>query len=92
MRLIDADELKKKVYMEEDPYGETKMVVLETDVDEAPTIDAIHVVRCKDCKCCSVNRYADGNVYSYVCIVTDCRVEADDFCSWGERREDADSN
>lgn len=79
MRLIDADELKKKVYMEEDPYGETKMVVLETDVDEAPTIDAVPVVRCKDCKWWKTNFCNNFDVFGF---------EGDDYCSLGERRKD----
>ena len=43
-------------------------------VDEAPTIDAVPVVRCKDCK----NRHS-----SEFC---ECRPD-DAFCSDGERRE-----
>lgn len=50
--------------------------------------DIVSVVRCKDCKYCSVDRYADGNVPDYVCIEMDCGVDAADFCSRGVRRED----
>lgn len=46
------------------------------------------VIRCKDCKYCSVDRHADGNVPDYVCIEMDCGVETDGFCSWAERREE----
>ena len=50
-------------------------------------IDTVPVIRCKDCKYCSVDRYADGNVPDYVCIEMDCGVEADGFCAWAERKE-----
>ena len=50
--------------------------------------DIVTVVRCKDCKYCSVDRHADGNVPDYVCIEMDCGVEPNGFCAWGERRED----
>lgn len=46
-------------------------------IDEAPAVDAVEVVRCKDCK-----HWAHGDCY---------RLELsrpNDFCSYGERRED----
>lgn len=52
----------------------------------------VRVVRCKDCKYCSVNRYADGNVYGYVCIEMDYGVNADDFCSRGKRRDEDETH
>lgn len=54
-RLIDADALHKKVKMETNPYGkptidyDSGVKVLEW-IDKAPTVDAVPVVRCKDCK------------------------------------------
>ena len=52
---------------------------------EAPTVDAVEVVRCKDCKRFVDNREA---------FVTYCKrelkdlyVKPNDFCSYGERRE-----
>ena len=47
-RYIDADELKRNhmFYHEADnrSYAE------ERDIDETPTVDAVQVVRCKDCR------------------------------------------
>ena len=81
-RLIDADELSKLV-------GEPIEVFLRRlDLKLPPIVDAVEVVRCKDCKHCAVDREADGNVPVYVCIEMYCGVEADGFCAWGERRED----
>ena len=92
MRLIDADALYRKVKMETNPYGkptidyDSGVKVLEW-IDKAPTIDAVPVVRCKDCKwlydemddyCCRSHR---GLV----------RICENSFCSYGERK-DGDGN
>lgn len=54
-----------------------------TKIKEAPTVDAVPVLRCKDCRWylwtrCTKFEYAP---------VTD-----EDYCSRGERKEDADTN
>lgn len=59
-------------------------------IDDIPTVDAVEVVRCKDCV-----HYVNllGNESDYRCsIFSGCYdrpypTEADDFCSYGERRE-----
>ena len=61
-------------------------------VDADPIGDYVKVVRCKNCKYCSVDKYTDGNAPNYVCIDMGCGVEADGFCAWGEKREDAEIN
>lgn len=47
MRLIDADALKEKAFFHE---IDNVSYVEEEDIDNAPTVDAVPVVRCKDCK------------------------------------------
>ena len=49
----------------------------------APTIDAVPVVRCKDCK------YLHEADFKYVqhCVLNEHQVDADDFCSYGERKD-----
>lgn len=53
MRLIDADGLIKKAYRSEMWNRSTQafdlFVVDAEDVEDAPTIDAVEVVRCRDC-------------------------------------------
>lgn len=84
-RLIDANALKVKAFPEPDS-GE--WIVYVQDIDEAPTVDAVEVVRCKDCihydfgVCLKI--YSDGAVSQYA---WQARNE-DDFCSYGERRTD----
>ncbi len=51
-----------------------------------PTVDAIPVVRCKDCK----HRYVDGdNVRYNMCLLNHNKVQSDDlFCADGERKNE----
>lgn len=49
--------------------------------------DVVQVVRCKDCK----NWQTDWNPSipdRHYCAVMDSMMKADDFCSYGERREE----
>lgn len=45
------------------------------------------VVRCKDCEY-FVNATVNGNGF-LICDISDMEITPDDFCSYGERREDA---
>ena len=69
------------------------------DVDMLPTADVVEVVRCKDCK--KFIEYsddykfkvegADGDCHIRLMHSTDnqfCAVKYDDFCSYGERKND----
>lgn len=57
MRLIDADRLKAEIMgwcvVTDDSFGtgryHEREIVLQA-IEESPTIDAVPVVRCKDCK------------------------------------------
>ena len=87
-RLIDANALisyidecsqesRFRVY-----YGYAKSFI-----DDAPTVDAVPVVRCRDCK--HFKRNLENDTYcSSVNGLTD--PQEDDFCSYGERKEGAD--
>ena len=72
MRLIDAEEFKKTFVGNR--YG-TKAI--EYYIDHAPTIDAVPVVRCKDCK-----NYVR---HDHRCGRMNHGFKDDFFCSWGER-------
>ena len=93
MRLIDGDLLMKTVF--DDLFlvdGEVKGVglILAETVDKAPTIDAVPVVRCRECKHWKPSGSKAGNSFSdmeYIggCEFTKyCRRESD-FCSYGEK-------
>lgn len=50
------------------------------------TIDAVEVVRCKEC----IHYESDGGAMM-ICNVTDMVCDNDDYCSYGERREDGEA-
>ena len=85
MRLIDADSLETHEIYE----GEWVRVVYADDIDNAPTIDAVEVVRCKDCKWygrADKSRFYRGMDCLNKRITT--IVPDKDFCSRGEWRDD----
>lgn len=84
-RLVDADALSKLV-------GEPIEVFLRRlDLKLPPTVDAVEVVRCKDCRYYHVYLEGNGHTekgYGACDWINDKSVREDHFCSWGERRED----
>lgn len=49
---------------------------------DAPTVDAVPVVRCKDCKWWNTTQLDECVAYNALWV-----ANPDDYCSWGERRE-----
>lgn len=89
-RLIDSDLLMKTVFNDVVLVdGEVKSVglILAETVDKAPTIDAVPVVRCRDCKHCDPENYHCDHPMG---TVAPLRRKPDDYCSYGERKEGAD--
>ena len=79
MRPIDADKIQWKSYPND--YGETNDDYVEKcDIDNMPTVDAVVVTRCKDCR--SYNKPKTG-----WCEVHLDREHPDDFCSYGKRKD-----
>ena len=104
MRLIDADELVKKLNIKENckdceyvscivfcGRGSEFVNACEAIFD-APTVDAVEVVRCKDCKHATMTingecKYCDvwsPNEKSY--------LDGDYYCASGERRLNENKN
>lgn len=81
MRLIDAESYIKYCY--------NRWIPLNVDaVIAQPTVDAVEVVRCKDCKW-SVEHYdTDGNVPYWACKNWDGGTDADGYCHEAERKEE----
>ena len=98
MRLIDANALKQMFDEREaddvEMYGGVHIIeCFPADdareiVDQMPTVDAVEVVRCKDCKWYQIRAWEEGKP-EYDCRKTHALldVEPDDFCSYGERRD-----
>ena len=64
-------------------YTET----IEEVLKQTKTVDAVEVVRCKDCEFCHYNSSND----TYKCTTFNGMhrtVAVDDYCSYGERREE----
>ena len=105
MRLIDADALKDVLARHLNAPDVQNGHLLRqwmrvvtnsciTLLDKAPTIDAVEVVRCKDCKYsmmwCKQNGKVIGACWIRKMNSEDgqfCLVGQDEFCSYGERRE-----
>ena len=81
MKLINADEAIINFSFEWGDISPTCEEVIEF-LKRQPTIDAVPVVRCRECK----YRSKDG------CPIIDANIwmDDDDFCSHGERKEGAD--
>ena len=79
MRLIDADAMIADL-LTVDPHFEAMVHWCCTVVDAQPTVDAVEVVRCKDCK------LFDSDMEW--CEADDEHPASPDaFCSWAERRD-----
>lgn len=82
MRLIDADELKRTIKMSD--LRRWEKVALYIALISAPTVDAVEVVRCRDCK--HGSQYDDGSD-NYVCGYGGTK-KGSGFCSEGKRRDE----
>ena len=60
--------------------------VAETLLLDAPTIDAVPVVRCRDCVHFGAEACA-FDAWTPYCVKHERSVFPDDFCSYGERKE-----
>ena len=93
MKLIDADELKKVSEEVVTKYGDCYTgqmvfgmeIICEYATKHAPTVDAMPVVRCKDCK-----YYEETDSRIGTCLLTISGAEVGGFCAWGEWRGDGD--
>ena len=89
MRLIDADILKSAIVVDGYEHfsgllslSEVSLLeMVKDDIDEAPTVDAVPVVRCRECK------YRDGTPGQPNILCG--QMHEDDFCSYGEKKEEA---
>ena len=82
MRMIDADKLNLLLGISDrDIYAKYML-------DRMPTIDAVSVVRCRECKHCDPENYHCDH---HMCTAAPLRRKPDDFCSYGERKDKADA-
>lgn len=77
MRLVDADQAH--IYLN---------TVACEQIKRMPTIDAVPIIRCRECK--YIRAYSKQTFMAYYC--ENIRgpaedIEPDDFCSYGERKD-----
>ena len=86
--MIDADVLTEKLQdaAAHKGLGAAIAGILIQFIETLPIVDAVPVVRCKDCKFRFRNNGHDKNG----CPITDSDIWMDDsgFCSYGERKDD----
>ena len=107
-RLIDVnkviDAMQKCIDEDPDKKGTVAYFAFASIIEclkQEPTVDAVEVVRCKDCKHCTVQQMQIPGDVEFrqfpVCVCEHPRGEVgseplymlpDDFCSYGERRTD----
>ena len=75
MRLIDACALQEEYKAQ---HGGKRLLL----IDVAPTVDAVEVVQCKDCKF-----YHRMTAETGICKLACRHLGNDGFCSEGERKE-----
>ena len=88
-RLIDANSLlrHKRKMSGADFGGEFwDEAVLISDIKNAPTVDAVEVLRCWKCK---YHEDTDVTGFKHCCLHSKI-VRYNDFCSYGKRKEGAD--
>ena len=93
MRLIDADKVAEAIaWLNE--YDFILWNKIMKCIDKVPEVDAVPVVRCKDCKYFDHSDFGKGEEYWCKHFVStddythSHKVIEDDFCAWGERRID----
>lgn len=95
MRLIDADFVLSRVkpYSIDDENwyvtGGTANRLIHNAVDTAPTVDAVPVVRCGECKRWDADpdSYGKDDGPKGKCMKSLEETNDDDFCSYGERKD-----
>ena len=100
MRLIDVDAIlkadensDKALVLGSGKSLEIAYALLKKKVADAPTVDAVVVTRCKDCKHKGwVQEPCHGKSVDY-CKVWDCTLRdlESTFCSYGERKDGGDN-
>ena len=88
-RLIDANAFLKDILTA--GIGKTIIEYSESDIGymirKRPTIDAVPVVRCRECKHCDPE---NGHCDHPMGTAAPLKRKPDDFCSYGERKEGTD--
>lgn len=88
MRLIDADALIKEAFdlMDRNELLEDVPQIIKDYCDAQPTVDAVPVIRCKDCK----HHYYHEMLKQNYCEITNIQfgeIEPNGYCHRAERKD-----
>lgn len=88
-RLIDADKLLTNAVTISNSEGQATWSAVSTiDILAAPIVDAVEIVRCRDCK-----YHENTNVTGFKhCCLIGKTVRYNDFCSYGKREGGSDND
>ena len=97
MRLIDADALMEECAKFVAPSNRSDFISAPTWndavslIDSAPTVDAVEVVRCRDCRYYEIMQLKrdgtdDRRYKPSLCVLHNRNFDEDYFCADGERR------
>ena len=89
-RLIDANVFVRDLTAMKSVYDAIALDGMIKALNEAPTVDAVEVVRCKDCKYWNEDALACATL-PWVNSSEHKNWYAEDFCSDGERKEGEDN-
>lgn len=79
MRLIDAENTNLIDAIGRNAFKDRQDII--DLINNQPTVDAVPVVRCKDCK-----YHDEGEYFDYCCALkTKCPDEGEFFCKYGDR-------
>lgn len=92
MRLIDADAVKFEVEYGYDNHGVLLVPYrdIKKSMEATKTVDAVPVVRCKDCKWFADNNDGDWFgcwLFQTIQIIPEDTPKPDDYCSYGEGKD-----
>lgn len=94
MRLIDADALERLLadFISDDRGGNLTVQEIANNeaivdtmkaIHEQPTVEAVPVIRCKECK-----YYEETDETIGTCLLTESGAHIKGYCSWAEVREE----
>ena len=92
MRLINADNLLDKAYWHGDKpdydnlYADGVEAVDVRDIESEPTVDAVRVIRCKDC--IYGEKFINGDQNYLYCVYHESPMNINSFCSSGTNTQE----
>ena len=81
-----GDYIRREAAIEAVKHAWAKGLEPSQYIEILPAADVAEVVRCKDCEYL-VNTTINANGF-LICDISDMEIAPDDFCSYGERREE----